>query len=44
MEEENNSLYRYKYENGEQKETTDTFDSVENQRFYDSYKKICFFR
>ena len=38
MEEENNSLYRYKYENGEQKETTDTFDSVENQRFYDSYR------
>lgn len=38
MEEENNSLYRYKYENGEQKETTDTFDSIENQRFYDSYR------
>lgn len=38
MEEENNSLYRYKYENGEQKETSDTFDSAEDQRFYDSYR------
>lgn len=38
MEEENNGLYHYKYENGEQKENTDAFASAENQSFYDSYR------
>lgn len=38
MEEENNGLYRYKYENGEQKENIEAFTSAENQSFYDSYR------
>lgn len=37
MEEENNSLYGYKYENEEPKESTDAFAAESSQSFYDSY-------